>query len=120
MPDVAKKAYPAAIDDLPGWLAELPGYDAIVPQLRDSAPPDPGPDTAWQVSLALPQHAADSADDIDPLVMLVMLAFGRARVDDKMTEVVGVCRGRGKTWTQIGEALGISKQAAWERYSGEE
>jgi hypothetical protein len=114
------KAYPAAIDDLPGWLAELDGYDAIVPQLRDGAPEHAGPDDPWQVSMALPRDVARSADDIDPLVMLVMLAYGRARVDDKMDEVVAVCRERGKTWTQIGQALGVSKQAAWERYSGED
>jgi hypothetical protein len=114
------KAYPAAIDDLPDWLADLAGYDAIVPNLRDGAPANPGPDVPWQVSMALPQDVARAADDIDPLVMLVMLAFGRARIDDKMDEVVAVCRARGKTWTQIGQTLGVSKQAAWERYSGEE
>jgi hypothetical protein len=114
------KAYPAAIEALPAWFADLPGYDVVVPNLRDGAPANAGPDAPWQVSLALPQDVARSAGDVDPLVMLVMLAFGRARVDDKMEEVVAVCRARGKTWTQIGETLGISKQAAWERYSGEE
>jgi hypothetical protein len=118
--DVAKKAYPASIDELPDWLAGLKGYDVIVPHLRDSAPENPRPDMAWQVSMALPQNVSASADDIDPLVMLVMLAFGAARIEDKMTEVVRACRDYGKSWTQIGQALGVSKQAAWERYSGED
>lgn len=29
-------------------------------------------------------------------------------------------RRRGVTWVKIGEALGISRQSAWERFSGEE
>ncbi len=29
-------------------------------------------------------------------------------------------RRRGITWTKIGEALGITRQSAWERFSGEE
>jgi hypothetical protein len=33
---------------------------------------------------------------------------------------VAVLRGRGISWTRIGEALGVSKQAAWERFSGED
>ena len=38
----------------------------------------------------------------------------------KLTDLVRAARGDGYTWTQIGAALGISKQAAWERFSGEE
>ena len=29
-------------------------------------------------------------------------------------------RRRGVTWTKIGEALGVTRQSAWERFSGEE
>jgi hypothetical protein len=29
-------------------------------------------------------------------------------------------RDRGVSWTRVGEALGVSKQAAWERFSGED
>ena len=40
---------------------------------------------------------------------------------DKLTrESVQQAREAGHSWTQIGEALGVTKQAAWERYSGEE
>jgi hypothetical protein len=115
-----RNAYPRSIDELPDWLAGLPGYDTIVPHLRDSAEGNTDPDAAWQVHMALPRDVSKSKDDIDPIVMLVALAYLRARVDDKMTEVVGVCRTTGKSWTQIGQALGISKQAAWERFSGED
>jgi hypothetical protein len=40
---------------------------------------------------------------------------------DKLTrESVHRARDAGHSWTQIGEALCITKQAAWERFSGEE
>jgi hypothetical protein len=32
---------------------------------------------------------------------------------------VAVLRQRNVSWTRIGAALGISKQAAWERFAGE-
>ena len=40
---------------------------------------------------------------------------------DKLTrESVQRARKAGHSWTQIGEALGVTKQTAWERYSGED
>jgi hypothetical protein len=118
MLDMARTAYPTSIDDLPAWLRDLPGYDRFIPMLRDRADEDPSV-TAWQVSITLPPDVA-AADDVDPLVMLVSLAYARARVDDKIEQVVRACRDRQKSWTHIGQALGVSKQAAWERYSGED
>ena len=43
-----------------------------------------------------------------------------AQVDAAVHDHASVLRGRGVTWTRIGEALGVSKQAAWERFSGED
>lgn len=40
---------------------------------------------------------------------------------DKLTrESVKRARDAGHSWTQIGEALGVTKQTAWERFSGEQ
>ena len=40
---------------------------------------------------------------------------------DKLTrESVRRARAAGHSWTQIGEALGVTKQTAWERYSEED
>ena len=40
---------------------------------------------------------------------------------DKLTrESVQRARAAGHSWTEIGQALGVTKQAAWEHYSGEE
>jgi hypothetical protein len=33
---------------------------------------------------------------------------------------VDMLRARGVSWTRVGEALGVSRQAAWERFSGED
>ena len=41
-------------------------------------------------------------------------------VEETLKQHVQQLRGRGVTWTQIGEALGVTRQAAWERFSGEE
>jgi ClpX C4-type zinc finger len=42
------------------------------------------------------------------------------QADTAVHDHVAVLRGRGISWTRIGEALGVSKQAAWERFSGED
>jgi hypothetical protein len=41
-------------------------------------------------------------------------------VEKTLKEHVIQLRGRGVTWTRIGEAFGVTRQAAWERFSGEE
>lgn len=44
-----------------------------------------------------------------------------SRALDKLTrESVRRARETGHSWTQVGEALGVAKQTAWERYSGED
>lgn len=40
------------------------------------------------------------------------------RLEAVIDEAVGVARAGGATWTQIGAALGISKQAAYKRFYG--
>lgn len=116
---VPRRVHPKTVDELPEWLSGLNGYEMILPALSDSAGGETET-TAWHVSMALPQDVSTATGVLDPLVMLVVLAYGRARVEDKMFEVVRACRDAGKSWTQIGEVLGVSKQAAWERFSGED
>ena len=43
-----------------------------------------------------------------------------AQADAAVHDHASVLRGRSVSWTRIGEALGVSKQAAWERFSGED
>ena len=43
-----------------------------------------------------------------------------SQADAAVHDHVAVLRERGISWTRIGEALGVSKQAAWERFYGED
>jgi hypothetical protein len=78
------------------------------------------PGGTWRVSLVMPVDLALTDGVVDPLVLLVALADGAVKVDDKIAELVAHARASGKSWTDIGHALGITKQSAWEKYSGEE
>jgi hypothetical protein len=42
------------------------------------------------------------------------------QIDAAMHGYVDTLRARGVSWARIGAALGVSKQAAWERFSGED
>lgn len=64
---------------------------------------------------AFPGWAALSDD-----ALLATLAPSSAAVDttrDVLQEHVDALRKRGVSWSSIGDALGISRQAAWERFA---
>ncbi len=58
--------------------------------------------------------------DEELLAHLPRVAAASAQVEQQLTAWVRQARGRGITWTRIGEALGMTRQSAWERFSGEE
>jgi hypothetical protein len=37
-----------------------------------------------------------------------------------MDALVAMARAQGRSWTEIGRALGVTKQTAWARFSGED
>ena len=53
----------------------------------------------------------------DPLAALRELALGEEHIQRLRLDRVAAARAAGATWTQVGEALGISRQSAWEHYS---
>jgi len=53
----------------------------------------------------------------DPLDALRVLARPEAELDERRREQVAAAREAGATWEQVGEALGISRQSAWEHYA---
>ena len=59
----------------------------------------------------------DSLTDAELLRTLAPAAATVRSVADTLTQHVHILRERGVTWTQIGKALGVSRQAAWERFS---
>jgi hypothetical protein len=51
---------------------------------------------------------------------LPRIATAGAQVEQNLVEWVRRARSNGATWAQVGEALGMTRQSAWERFSGEE
>ncbi|MBW3648482.1 MAG: hypothetical protein KY440_12060 [Actinobacteria bacterium] len=76
----------------------------------------------------LDEESADPARPIDlpeapieqAIQRMVALHRSRQQVDREAAVAVRALRDRGVTWSRIGQALGMTKQSAWERYSGEE
>lgn len=127
---MARKSTPVRrLADLPDSFKSLKGFNEIVVE-RDGENESahiPGitdatefPGGTWKVTMTLPTELSLIADHLDPLIILAGLGGAAYEVENKLAEVVRFCRAEGKTWTQIGEALGTSKQSAWERFSGEE
>jgi hypothetical protein len=57
-------------------------------------------------------------EDIDyPLAALGDLSLAADELDRMRRNIVGECRARGRSWSHIAAALGVSRQAAWERYA---
>jgi hypothetical protein len=54
------------------------------------------------------------------LTMLPKVAAAHAQVERSLTLCVRQARELGATWARIGAALGMTRQSAWERFSGEE
>ncbi len=62
----------------------------------------------------------DSLPDEQLLEQLPRIASVAAQVEAGLQERVRVLRDRKVTWVRIGLALGMTRQSAWERFSGEE
>jgi hypothetical protein len=62
----------------------------------------------------------EKMSDDDLLRHLPRVAAAAAQVEQQLTEWVRKARSRGITWTRIGESLGMTRQSAWERFSGED
>ena len=125
----SNRGTPPDLNDPPDWLAALPGFElfrvqptehgwSAFPEGMDETTEFPG--GTWRVAVVTPADLSITADYIDPLVLLIVLAHGATKVEDKIQELVAHCRSAGKSWTQIGQALGMTKQSAWERFSGED
>jgi hypothetical protein len=57
-----------------------------------------------------------SVDDRRPIASIAKLCRESFRIEKALTELVLAAREQGHTWTEIGGALGTTKQAAWRRF----
>jgi ATP-dependent protease Clp ATPase subunit len=66
----------------------------------------------------LPWDRTDSLDAA--LANLPNVARAQAQVEESLLGWVRRARTLGATWAQVGDALGITRQSAWERFAAEE
>lgn len=64
--------------------------------------------------------AWDGLSDEDLLAEMVRAHGAHQNVDRAVAQHVSALRARGVSWARIGDALGMTRQSAWERFSGEE
>jgi hypothetical protein len=64
--------------------------------------------------------AWDGLSDDALLAEMVRAHAAHHNVDRAVGFHVAALRARGVSWARIGEALGMTRQSAWERFSGEE
>jgi hypothetical protein len=53
-----------------------------------------------------------------PIEALGECCRAETALEKAMWQTVGKAREAGRSWTEIGEALGVTKQTAWQRFSG--
>jgi ATP-dependent Clp protease ATP-binding subunit ClpX len=70
--------------------------------------------------LSAPIRDWDGMSDDDLLAEMVRVHSSHDRVDRSVAQLVQRLRAREVSWARIGEALGMTRQSAWERFSGEE
>jgi hypothetical protein len=76
-----------------------------------AAPAAPAaPVAPWEMEMSLDQV----------LSTIAKIEAAGAQTDRNLRLFVAKARDLGATWTRIGQALGIARQSAWERFSGEE
>jgi ClpX C4-type zinc finger len=63
----------------------------------------------------LPWEQAESLDVV--LGHLPKVAVARTQVEESLSRWVGRARALGATWQQVGDALGMTRQSAWERFA---
>ncbi len=72
---------------------------------------------------SLPPRLSSWDEDLDldgVLASLPRMAAAGAQVERNLSRFVTRARELGATWAAIGTSLGMTRQSAWERFSGEE
>jgi hypothetical protein len=99
------------------WMVAGPGVyicDECVALCQEVGPTAPG-----SAEATLPVWASQT--DVDRVLEnLPRIAAAGAQVEHTLTGWVRHARELGATWARVGESLGMTRQSAWERFSGEE
>lgn len=95
----------------PDWVLELEGADILFGQaaLREFKS-DP-----WTIHFSLPSDFSELEGVVDPLLVIYAGAGSVRDIESKMDLLVAMAREQGRSWTEIGRALGVTKQTAWAR-----
>jgi hypothetical protein len=84
--------------------------DALAAPRDDAANP-------VRVNLDLPTKPGGLTN---PLAELQGLAFMTYIIEKAKADVVAECRQRGRSWADVGDALGVTRQSAWTKYGADE
>ncbi|GAB3387883.1 hypothetical protein GCM10027568_08140 [Humibacter soli] len=93
------------------WALHLEGADIF---LGTAAPP-PFKGGLWSARFSLPNDLSELDGVADPLVCVYAGAGMVREIESKMDLLVAMAREQGRSWTEIGRALGVTKQTAWAR-----
>ena len=64
----------------------------------------------------LPVALGELVDDEDPVLVLAVHAWLVRRLDEARPRLVLAARDAGASWADVGAALGMTKQGAWDLY----
>lgn len=68
-------------------------------------------------SKAITRPPWNDMSDAEVLATLPLIEKASTQVNDFLGEWVAMARGRKLSWAEIGNALGVTRQAAWQRFS---
>lgn len=55
----------------------------------------------------------------NPLAVIRGISTGMRRLEEPLRDAVQLAREQRRTWTEIGDALGVTRQSAWERFGND-
>ncbi len=102
----------------PEWARGLRGIEGV--DFDDGDVRIPFADRGYGIEIALPKDLSAMTAEIDPLLPAYVLANAIRSLEEQLAELVRLARREGHSWAKIGLAVGVARQTAWEKYSGEE